>query len=165
MNSKGQCGTGDTTGRSTPTRIRVGGEETDLPIAVACGENHSAVITTQGYLYLFGNSSHGQVSPNLFILLFLFPLKFSIAWIGFRYSRGTPPDQTDGNTSSAPSVLRRQPYSLCYRYGNSQKNNFQEYVKNKPDDHPITQLMAKYTLVAAPRRWGSKVEGSSILLM
>ena len=165
VNSKGQCGTGDTTGRSTPTRIRVGGEETDLPIAVACGENHSAVITTQGYLYLFGNSSHGQVSPNLFILLFLFPLKFSIAWIGFRYSRGTPPDQTDGNTSSAPSVLRRQPYSLCYRYGNSQKNNFQEYVKNKPDDHPITQLMAKYTLVAAPRRWGSKVEGSSILLM
>ena len=165
MNSKGQCGTGDTTGRSTPTRIRVGGEETDLPIAVACGENHSAVITTQGYLYLFGNSSHGQVSPNLFILLFLFPLKFSIAWIGFRYSRGTSPDQTDGNTSSAPSVLRRQPYSLCYRYGNSQKNNFQEYVKNKPDDHPITQLMAKYTLVAAPRRWGSKVEGSSILLM
>ena len=132
VNSKGQCGTGDTTGRSTPTRIRVGGEETDLPIAVACGENHSAVITTQGYLYLFGNSSHGQVPYLFFLFGFFVFLKLSIAWIGFRYSRGTSPDQTDGNTSSAPSVLRRQPHRLCDRYGNSQKKKKKKKKKQFP---------------------------------
>ena len=60
VNNRGQCGTGDTIGRSTPTRIGFG-EELDTAASVACGEHHSAIITSQGYLLMFGNSDYGQV--------------------------------------------------------------------------------------------------------
>lgn len=69
VNAKGQCGTGDTEGRGTPTHIKVG-EETDSPTSVACGEHHSAVITSEGSLYMFGSSVQGQV-PFFFFPHFL----------------------------------------------------------------------------------------------
>ena len=55
-NNYGQLGLGDTTQRTSPTKVG-----TDTWTAVAGGEGHSLAINSDGYLYSFGRNNYGQL--------------------------------------------------------------------------------------------------------
>ena len=55
-NNRGQLGLGDTTDRTSPTKVG-----TDTWTAVAGGEGHSLAINSDGYLYSFGYNNAGQL--------------------------------------------------------------------------------------------------------
>jgi alpha-tubulin suppressor-like RCC1 family protein len=59
-NGFGQLGTGDTTSRSTPTRV---GSFNDW-LTVATSETHSCAIRASGVLYCFGDNASGQLATG-----------------------------------------------------------------------------------------------------
>lgn len=58
-NSHGQLGLGDRRDRSTPTVV---GALWALPIIqLAAGDTHSAALTSNGHLFMWGSNNHGQL--------------------------------------------------------------------------------------------------------
>ena len=55
-NYYGQLGLGDTTDRTSPTKVG-----TDTWTAIATGYYHSLAINSDGYLYSFGLNNYGQL--------------------------------------------------------------------------------------------------------
>ena len=58
-NIYGQLGLGNTSNRSSPTKVG-----TDKWIAVAGGVFHSLAINSDGYLYTFGRNNYGQLGQG-----------------------------------------------------------------------------------------------------
>jgi len=61
-NAFGQLGVGDIADRPQPTPVPVGGGQ--AVVRAALGAFHSAVLTANGALFVFGNNGEGAVAPG-----------------------------------------------------------------------------------------------------
>jgi secretion-regulating guanine nucleotide exchange factor len=63
-NSHGQLGIGSLNDTATPENC-VFGEKSIIPKSVACGANHSLVISSEDELWVSGSNSHGQIGLDV----------------------------------------------------------------------------------------------------
>ena len=61
QNQVNQLGTGDVSARTVPTLISGGGLTGTIVVAIACGQNHSAALSRDGKVYMWGFNAFGQI--------------------------------------------------------------------------------------------------------
>ena len=81
LNDEGQLGLNDTNNRSSFTQVTV--NISNNVVSVACGSEHTAVITSDGTLYTTGLNTNGQLCRNTYYT------KYNSAFINTGYSSAT----------------------------------------------------------------------------
>jgi alpha-tubulin suppressor-like RCC1 family protein len=62
--NRGQLGNGDTDSLSSPTRVKFGREFKDMVVSVCAGFNHTAALTANGSVYLWGKGMSERIKVD-----------------------------------------------------------------------------------------------------